>query len=182
MSAKLKIVLVLILSIFATAAVGTIVKNRQPSTPVSMGNNPGKITTPDFASIKNQGQSQQSPVAIQTLSHELNPERARYQAVPLDSIKSTLKGTDPASLAMDAFDTPYSEGNKSETRKVEVVYPQPNQALVTITRTDFRRNPSQAVRYRVELSRFGRTLLVSSPPMWQIVWAGTQEKCGQNKC
>ncbi|MBF2063431.1 MAG: hypothetical protein IGS39_03200 [Calothrix sp. C42_A2020_038] len=155
MSAKSKIVLILILSIFATISASAIFYNRNSSTLVNASHN---------------AQAQQPPVAIQAANVAAEQERAKYKAIPLESIKSTLQGTDPASLAMDAFDT---NGIERKPRKVEVVYPQPNQALVTITQNDLAKNRS-AVRYRVELSSFGRTILVSSPPMWQIVWVGKQ--------
>lgn len=157
MSAKLKIFVILILSIFATVAAGTIFANRQPSTAIS--SNPT-------------GQARPVSVAISTSNLEVDPERARYKTIPLENIKSALQGSDPATLAVDAFD-PISSSYKP---KVEVVYPQPNQALVTITQASQAKNLNRAVRYRVELSSFGRTLFVSEPRMWQIVWVGTQEK------
>lgn len=166
MSAKLKIFLILVLSIFATAAVGSIFTNRQLITAISTNQNV---------------QAQQPPVAIQTTSLAINPERAKYKTIPLESINSGLQGTDPASLAMDVFDTPHGDRTK---RQVEVVYPYPNQALVTITQNKPTRNQNyrSAVRYRVELTSFGRTIFASSPPMWQIVWVGSQEQCGKRYC
>ncbi len=157
MSAKLKIFVILILSLFATVAAGTIFTNRQPLTAIS--------SYPT-------GQAPVS-VAISTSNLEVDPERARYKTIPLENIKSALQGSDPATLAVDAFDPVSSERYK---RKVEVVYPQPNQALVTITQASQAKNLNRAARYRVELSSFGRTLFVSEPRMWQIVWVGTQEK------
>jgi hypothetical protein len=158
MSAKLKIFLILVLSIFATATVGFIFTNRQLNTAISNNQNV---------------QAQQPSVAIQATSLVINPERAKYKTIPLESIKSGLQGTDPASLAMDAFDTYNRDRTK---RKVEVVYPYPNQALVTITQNVPARKYRTTVRYRVELTSFGRTILASSPPMWQIVWVGSQEQ------
>ncbi len=158
MSAKLKIFVILILSIFATVAAGTIFANRQPSTAIS--SNPT-------------AQAQPVSVAISTSNLEVDPERARYKTIPLENIKSALQGSDPKTLAVDAFDPIGGEGYKP---KVEVIYPQPNQALVIITQASQVKNLNRAVRYRVELSSFGRTLFVSEPRMWQIVWVGRQEK------
>jgi hypothetical protein len=154
MSAKSKIVFILILSIFATISASVIFNSSNSSTLVRTNQN---------------AQAQQPPVAIEAADIAANPERAKYKTIPLESIKSALQGTDPASLAMDAFDT---TGIERKPRKVEVAYPQPNQALVTITQKDLVKNPRDAVYYRVELSSFGRTILATSPPMWQIVWVG----------
>jgi hypothetical protein len=153
MSAKSKIAFILILSIFATISASAIFFNRNSSKLVYTNQN---------------AQAQQPPVAIQSADIAAYPERAKYKTIPLESIKSVLQGTDPAALAMEAFET---NGSTRKPRKVEVVYPQPNQALVTITQNDLIKSPN-AVRYRVELSSFGRTILASSPPMWQIVWVG----------
>lgn len=153
MSAKLKIFVILLLSIFATTTAGVIFTNRQPSIPISA--NPTH-------------QAQSVSAVIPTQNVVVDSERARYKTIPLENIKSTLQGSDPATLAVDAFD---SVGG-SYKRKVEVIYPQPNQALVIITQANLAKKLNYPVRYRVELSSFGRTLFVSEPRMWQIVWAG----------
>ncbi len=80
----------------------------------------------------------------------------------------------PAVLAINAFDTTQLKGSN---RKVEVVYPQPNQAMVTITQTNLASPKPKPIEYRVELTSFGRSLFVTSPPLWQIVWAGSSEQC-----
>lgn len=152
-SAKLKIFVILLLSIFATTTAGVIFTTRQPSIPIS-------------ANPTNQAQSVFAVIPTQNLV--VDSERAKYKAIPLENIKSALQGSDPATLAMDAFDAV----GGSYKRKVEVIYPQPNQALVIITQAKQAKNLTYPVRYRVELSSFGRTLFVSEPPMWQIVWAG----------
>ncbi len=161
MSAKLKILVILVLSIFATAIAGVYLNNRQQN-----------------ALITNSTKPQQHSAAVAAAQEIVtNPERAKYKTIPLDSIKSVLQGTDPAALALDAFDNSEAEQGR---RKVEVYYPQPNQALVTIVQTDSGNTEVSTVKYRVELSSFGRSLLASSPPLWQIVWAGSQEKCFSN--
>lgn len=159
MSAKLKILVILVLSIFATAAAGVYITNRQQSAPISTNGN---------------GQQQHFSAAVSVQELVANPQRANYKTIPLDRIKSALQGTDPAALALDAFDTIESE---QRTRKVEVFYPQPNQALVTITQFKVIKDTTDPVKYRVELATLGRSLLVSSPSLWQIVWVGSQEKC-----
>jgi hypothetical protein len=155
MSAKLKLFLIFILSIFATVGAGFYTIQRQPS-----------------ASISSNYNGKQQFSAIPQAQHiEVYAERATYKTIPLENLNSALQGSDPAILALNAFDDVVSE---KATRKVEVVYPQPNQAMVTITQIN---QADNAVKYRVEMTTFGRSLLVSSPPVWQIVWAGSQVQC-----
>jgi hypothetical protein len=153
MSAKLKIFVILLLSMFATTTASVIFTHRQPLIPIS-------------AHPTHQAQSISAVIPTQNVV--VDSERARYKTIPLENIKSTLLGSDPATLAVDAFD-PVGGNYK---RKVEVIYPQPNQALVIITQANQAKKLNYPVRYRVELSSFGRTLFVNEPPMWQIVWAG----------
>lgn len=158
MSAKLKLFLIFILSIFVTVAAGFYVVQRQPSASIWVNDN---------------GHQQFS--AIPQAQHvEVYTERSTYKNIPLQNLNSVLQGSDPATLALNAFDDVVS---KKATRKVEVVYPQPNQAMVTITQINQADNAVGTVKYRVEMTTFGRSLLVSSPPVWQIVWAGSQVQC-----
>ncbi|MEL6162348.1 MAG: hypothetical protein AAFR37_00835 [Cyanobacteria bacterium J06628_3] len=100
--------------------------------------------------------------------------KRKYKSIPLTRFRTILRGTDPAALAINALDTASEDvGN----RKVEVVYPQPNQAMVTITQTNLASSQPKPVKYRVKLTSFGRSLFVTSPPLWQIVWAGSYEQC-----
>ncbi|BAY45511.1 hypothetical protein SAMD00079811_31150 [Scytonema sp. HK-05] len=157
MSPKLKWFLIVVVSIFATAATGVYITQRQTTEAVSDTSN-GQ--PPQFSDVN--------------LTEEIvNPERANYNSVPLEKINSPLLGSDPAELALNAFD----EEDSSATRKVEVFYPEANQALVTITQIEPANNSLKAVKYRVELATFGRSLLVNSPRVWQIVWAGSQVQC-----
>jgi hypothetical protein len=162
MSAKLKFLLILTLSIFATAA-GVYVMQRQPSALMAGTAN---------------GQQQQLSVEQDSSALLATPERSYYTTIPLESINSILQGSDPATLALNIlYDVKTLQGKP----QVEVAYPQPNQALVTITKLNPVKNNSvnsvSAIKYRVEMSRFGRSLLVSSPPVWEIIWAGSQVQC-----
>ncbi|AFZ26834.1 hypothetical protein Cylst_4773 [Cylindrospermum stagnale PCC 7417] len=162
MSAKLNLFLILILSIFATAGAGVYMTQRQPSALI--------------VGMK-EAKQQQLTVVQQSQAFLDYPERSDYKTIPLESINSALQGSDPATLALNAF-----EGVASVvgTRKVEVVYPQRNQASVTITQikpADDKSKSVGAIKYRVEMTTFGRSLLVSSRPMWQIIWAGSQVQC-----
>ncbi len=159
MSAKLKLFLILILSIFATAGAGVYIMQRQTSAPLIANKN---------------GEEQQYFATTQSQDTTVYTERVDYKTIPLPSLNSALQGSDPATLALNAFEDMASE---KATRKVEVVYPQPNQAMVTITQIKHADNALGAVKYRVEMTTFGRSLLVSSPPVWQIVWAGSQVQC-----
>lgn len=159
MSAKFNLCSILIFSIFATAATGVYISLRQPSTAVSGMSN---------------GQLHQSATATQEKETLENPERVDYKPIPLESINSALQGSDPADLALNAFNNVESY---RVPLKVEVAYPQTNQAMVTITQPEQGHNSISAIKYRVELTTFGRSLLVSSPRIWQIVWAGSQAQC-----
>lgn len=160
MSVKLKLFLILILSIFVTAGAGVFITQRQPST----------------LTVGASDQQQRQSFAVQQSQEVLSfPERTNYKTIPLESINSVLQGSDPANLALNAFEDITSA---AKTRKVEVVYPQHNQALVTITQIRHSdRNSVNAIKYRVEMTTFGRSLFISSPPVWQIVWAGSQVQC-----
>ncbi|MGD1911768.1 MAG: hypothetical protein ACFB2X_13180 [Rivularia sp. (in: cyanobacteria)] len=159
MSAKFKIILVLILSIFATFVVAGVYKVKQwHSDRLSTAKKPQQNRTHDI--------STQKPVA--------SSSRVKYKSIPLTRFKTVLRGTDPAALAINALDTTES---KKVTRKVEVVYPQPDRAMVTITQTNIASSELTPVKYRVELTSFGSSLFVTSPPLWQIVWAGSYQQC-----
>jgi len=153
MSAKLKLFFILTFSIFATVAAGTYINHSQ------------------LAGTAN-GQQQQFLLQPQSPEILAYPGRYHYQTIPLDGINSILHGSDPTNLALNALDDMVSVSGK---RKIEVAYPQPNQALVTITQIKSVGNISgNAIKYRIEMKTFGRSLLVSSPPVWQIIWAGSQ--------
>lgn len=159
MTVKWKWFLILTLSIFASASAGVYISQSQPSVTV-------------FETSNDQPQRiEATPISQDIVTY---PERHNYKNIPLDRINSTLQGSDPATLALNAFDDIASAGG---TRKVEVVYPQHNQALVKITQIQHSDHVVAAIKYRVEMSTFGRSLLVSSPPVWQIVWAGSRVEC-----
>ncbi|MBD6618587.1 hypothetical protein FNW02_22845 [Komarekiella sp. 'clone 1'] len=159
MSVKLKLFWILILSIFATAGAGLYLTQHQLSPPI-------------FETSS--GQSQQMEAVPQSQEVVAYSERSDYKTIPLESINSGLQGSDPATLALNAFDDIASARG---TRKVEVVYPQRNHASVTITQIKQSDDSVGAIKYRVEMTTFGRSLFISSPPVWQIVWAGSQIQC-----
>ncbi|MDF5713935.1 MAG: hypothetical protein PUP93_08585 [Rhizonema sp. NSF051] len=160
MSAKFKFFLIMTSSIFATVPTVVYILHRKPTT--------------ELQSVGSE-QSQQLSATVQANENAENTERANYKPIPLQNINSPLQGSDPADLAINAFDeTEFTR----VIRKVEVAYPQPNQAFVTITQTKQVKNShSSAIKYRVELATFGRSLFVQPPRVWQIVWAGFQVQC-----
>ncbi|MEA5617450.1 hypothetical protein VB711_06310 [Cronbergia sp. UHCC 0137] len=152
MSVKFKLCLILTLGIFVTT-VGAYLSQHQPD---------GNITQTTYRTE----QPQVSAVLVYR-------QRANYQTIPLESINSLLRGSDPAALALNALE---GIGVDQGERKIKVEYPEPNQALVTVTEIQQGRNNSiSQINYRVEMSSFGRSLLVSSPPIWQIIWAGASK-------
>ncbi|MGB7378498.1 MAG: hypothetical protein WA959_18305 [Rivularia sp. (in: cyanobacteria)] len=159
MSAKLKFFLVFTLSAFATAVVAGVYKIKQ-----------WHSDKPYTAEKQQQIQAKQ--ISSQKLAAASS--RAKYKSIPLTRFRTILRGSDPAALAINAFDTTQSKGSN---RKVEVVYPQPDRAMVTITQTNLASSKPKPIKYRVELTSFGRSLFVTSPPLWQIVWAGYSEQC-----
>lgn len=152
--AKFKLLLILTLSIFATIAIGIYLGYHR--LPALIGGINGQ---------------QEEVIVTQQSAEALDyPERTHYKTIPLEKINSLLQGSNPTTLALNALDGIALEIGK---RKIEIAYPQHNQALVTITQ--LRRAHSTGVnptKYRVEMTSFGRSILVSSPPIWQIVWIG----------
>lgn len=159
LSIKWNFCLILLLSIFATAATSMYITQHQPPAKVLSQANEQKS---QFSLIHNSENS------------EVYPERVNYKTIPLDRLNSILQGSNPKNLALSVIED-VEPGNG--THEVEVVYPQYNQALVTITHIPSNRKSAKFIKYRVELNTFGRSLLVSSPPVWQIIWAGSQIQC-----
>ncbi len=164
MSAKSKILILVIVGIFATVAAGLRFINHQPSTPIDTSKS---------------GQQPNLPTAMPIGRVVAHTNQKEYTSIPLESIKYSRQGTNPKVLAINAF---YNIKLKNKTHEIEVIYPQPNQALVTITqiRPVEDTDTIEVMKYRARLSTFGRSLLVSSPPLWQIVWAGYQKQCWDN--
>lgn len=157
MPVKLKLFLILILSIFTTVSVGFYMTQHQ--TPLSIVDDTTNVQPQQLSVVQH---------SQQVVEH---PERAKYQTIPLEKINYPLQGTDPKMLAMNVLDDLTS--TKGD-RQVEVIYPQPNQVLVTVIQKQANGNSSEVIKYRLEMSVFGRSLLVSSPPIWQIIWVGSQ--------
>ncbi|AFY55346.1 hypothetical protein Riv7116_2849 [Rivularia sp. PCC 7116] len=159
MSAKLKFLMLFTLSIFATAVVVGIDRiQRWHSNRLYNSKKQQQI------------QAKQNPNQKLVAYHS----RIEYKAIPLTRFRTVLRGTDPAALAINAFDATQSQ---QLNRKVEVIYPQRDRAMVLITQTNLASSETKPIKYKVELTSLGRSLFVSSPPLWQIVWAGSSEQC-----
>ncbi|MBD2447204.1 hypothetical protein H6G76_08500 [Nostoc sp. FACHB-152] len=159
LSIKWKFFIILVLSIFATAGTSLYITYHQ--TPANL------VSTADE-------EKPQFSVMHNSENSEVYPERVDYQTIPLDSLNSVLQGSNPTNLALSVIEDVEPEKG---THKIEVVYPQHNQALVTITHIPAKRKSAKFIKYRVEMNTFGRSLLISSPPVWQIIWAGSQIQC-----
>jgi hypothetical protein len=158
-------VLILLLSILVTAGVGVYFSQEEAGRMMEENGSP---------------RQQQLATMQYTQNTEVYPERQAYETILLENITAPLHGSDPATLAMNVVD---DELLVSGRREVEVIYPQPNQALVTIQQYLSDDAELPMIEYRVEMTTFGRSLLVTSPPIWQIVWAGSQiqSSAGSNR-
>ncbi len=163
MSAKLKRSILLI-SIFATVTAGIFLIKRLHNLSVAA------ISTKQAQTDANRTNK------LQNIN--LNPERDKYKEISLAHLD--LHGSDPGALAKNIVEDTDSEFG---TRKVEIAYPQPNQALVTITKIKNTRDIRRAMSYRVELTSVGRSIMVNSQNkrLWQIVWVGSKEQCLSGK-
>lgn len=156
---KWNVVLVLLINILATAC-GRMDMNQERESPTVGDNRP--VIHQEVANVQH------------TEDILLSPERYQYKSIPLEDVNAILQGSDPVTLALNVL------GDKSlATGKQEVAvwYPQPRQALVKITQTNLDNDTIKTINYRVEMTTFGRSLLNNSPPIWQVVWAGSKIEC-----
>jgi hypothetical protein len=156
---KWNVVLVLLINILATACAGMDM-TQEPESPTVGDNRP--VIHQEVANVQN------------TEDILLSPERYQYESIPLKDVNAILQGSDPVTLALNVL------GDKSlgtGKQEVAVSYPQPRQALVKITQTHPEDYTVKTINYRVEMTTFGRSLLNNSPPIWQVVWAGSKIEC-----
>ncbi|MDB9538404.1 hypothetical protein NWP22_15315 [Anabaenopsis tanganyikae CS-531] len=156
---KWNVVLVLLVNILATACAGMDM-TEEPQSPTLGDNRP--VIQQEVANVQH------------TEDVPLYPGRYQYQSIPLENVNAILQGSDPVSLALNVLEGKSLARGKQE---VAVFYPQPRQALVEITHIDSNNYTIKAINYRVEMTTFGRSLLNSSPPIWQVVWAGSKIEC-----
>jgi len=198
MSGKLKLFLVLLAGVSIGLSACNDISVQQTSPPneagQSSGNRPEATPTTAtrlFKETKSSGS--QSPASQPSQTSSLNnsdaktttasakAHRENYKSISLTKIADAkaLVGNDPKALAerlqrrfaLSAFGNVESEGG---SRDVTVDYPQPNQAIVTITQTGVADDSVGAIRYRVELQP---EKSAQTGNQWEIVWAGSQVKC-----
>jgi hypothetical protein len=159
LSVNWKFIWILILSTLIIAATGVYVTQNQP-----------------IATISHTVNEENTPFSVMHNSENIgvDSERIQYKTIPLESLSSPLQGSDPATLALNVIEDMELEKG---TPNVEVIYPQSHKALVKITNFLPNSNSVRIIKYRVEMNTFGRSLLVSSPLVWQITWAGSQIQC-----
>jgi hypothetical protein len=174
MSVKLKLFLILLLSILITGTAGVLVSQQPSRLPDQISKSPQQTL------------ALSSPVSVSSTLSE--PERVGYKTIPLENLKLALQGTDPAALATELVEDTQGIESDLSKQQVEITYPSQNQILVTITQTivpsnsNRRGNLQQVVsgntsksqrkkplapkhqKYQVELTSIGSTVLVSSPP------------------
>jgi hypothetical protein len=190
MSGKLKLFLVLLAGVSIGLSACNDISVQQTSPPneagQSSGNRPEATPTTATRLFKEtKSSASQSPASQPSQTSSLNnsdakttaasakAHRENYKSISLTKIADAkaLAGNDPKAVALSAFGNVESEGG---SRDVTVDYPQPNQAIVTITQTGVADDSVGAIRYRVELQP---EKSAQTGKQWEIVWAGSQVKC-----
>lgn len=176
MSGKFKISLVVLAGLALSLGACSDIGSRAPSTPNAINNPPlptppGSKQTPDSPANR---QVSQSVAAADPNGLGQQALRSNYKSIPLDKISSShsLQGTDPKAIALAAFGNTEPEVG---TQAVAVDYPQPDQAVVSITQIGIGDDSVRGVRYRVEFVSTSPSAQTSK--QWQMVWAGSQFKC-----
>ena len=117
-----------------------------------------------------------------------SPDNARdnYLSLPLrefwgiSSLREAVPfGSDPQQVALAALGL--LEKVESETEAVEVTYPQPHKAVVTITQTNLADDSIFGIKYRVEFAPYSSISKDKGDKKWQVIWAGKQYKCWSNR-
>ena len=167
-STQVKIFLVVLAGMAMTLSACNDTSDRSEPTP--------QVTTSSASQSPVRQSSQtlsQNSSAAQTTTRSTQADRENYKPISLSTITDakTLIGNDPKSTALSAFGNTESEGG---SRDVTVKYPQPNQAIVTITQTGVADDSVGGIRHRIELQP---TQSIQSVKQWKIVWAGSQMKC-----
>jgi hypothetical protein len=190
MSGKLKLFLVLLAGVSISLSACNDISVQQTSPPneagQSSGNRPEATPTTATRLFKEtKSSASHSPASQTSQTISLNnsdakttaasakAHRENYKPISLTKIADAkaIAGNDPKAIALSAFGNVESEGG---SRDVTVDYPQPNQAIVTITQTGVADDSVGAIRYRVELQP---EKSAQTGKQWEIVWAGSQVKC-----
>jgi len=188
MSRKLKISLVVLTSMAMTLSACSDISvkqsypdgNRPDPTPTAAtgSSTPGKASsTSQLPATQPRPKSNQAHPNTKITTASAKEQRENYKPISLEKIADakTLIGNDPKAIALSAFGDTESEGG---SRDVAVDYPQPNQAIVTITQTGVADDSVGGIRYRAELVP---TQSSQTGKQWKMVWAGSQVKCHQGR-
>jgi hypothetical protein len=99
--------------------------------------------------------------------------RSDYQVISVADITKNnpnLNQTiveDPKATVLEAFG--FSELQESQKQEIEVSCPQPDQVIVTLTKTGLLDDSVAGVRDRAEFT--------PHPQGWELIWLGRQQKC-----
>lgn len=145
----------------------------QANQQASQNSPPSDTREPESQAQSNQQASQNSPPS-DTRGLESQVQRSGYKSIPLNQISSShsLQGTEPKTIALEAFGNTESEGG---ARTAAVDYPQPDKAVVSITQTGVADDSVASIRYRVEFILKPSSTKTSKH--WEMAWAGSQVKC-----
>ncbi|NJL02213.1 MAG: hypothetical protein HC910_17215 [Spirulinaceae cyanobacterium SM2_1_0] len=111
------------------------------------------------------------PLAIARPNWAQADARNDYRLIEPDEFRQIFGAAsiEPRALAHDLFSAfaGDSEGRRSES--LEITYPEPGQAVVTVEIIGLSDDSIAGSRYRVELQY--------NDGSWQVVWVGTQTQC-----
>jgi hypothetical protein len=177
MSAKLKISFLVLAGMAMTLSACNDIRDdrSEPTvTAATRSSNQGKTSSVSHSPAAQPRQTlRQNNLAAKTTTASAQAHRENYKPISLAHIAGAdaLIGNDPKAIALSAFANTESEGG---SREVTVDYPQPNQAIVTITQTGVADDSVGGIRYRVD---FLATQPAQIGKQWKLVWAGSQVKC-----
>jgi hypothetical protein len=112
-----------------------------------------------------------------TASPSFLNERQQYRSLDLMQIseRAKLSGSDPKAIALAIFGTQEKdEGNYQET--IGVDQHDPNRPVVILTKMNLSDDSVRGIRYRLEFQPN-----LTSEARWQVVWAGQQQVCWQDR-
>ena len=174
---QLKISLVLLASVAMTLSACNHASVNE-SQPEGNGSQPTPQVTTPAASQSPSRQPRQTltdnPLKTQKNTRQAQTDRENYKLIPLTKLakSNSLSGNDPKAVALAAFGQMDLEGGSQD---VKVEYPQPNQAVVTVTQIGLADDSVRGIRYRAELVPTSKSSQVGK--QWEMVWAGSQFTC-----
>jgi WD40 repeat protein len=170
---------------FTQGTILDLIRQQVILTPVPLNQKASTVAfSPDGNMLAWAGQTANNPHPLIRLWQAENAEnkdnssesaRVNYEPLNLNDwwgerspTQTPSTGSDPVKVAVSALGI--KEKSEAEQEKVEVLYPENNQAIVTITQTHLADDSVFGIKYRVEFTA------ISSQP-WQVIWAGKQYRC-----